>query len=48
MTDALRQFVDALTRDLRDETALTDAACARIRADIARLGDVAIQSVNTK
>lgn len=41
MTDALRQFVDSLTADLRDEAALTDAVSARIRADIARLGDLA-------
>jgi len=48
MTDALRQFVDSLTADLRDEAALTDAVSARIRADIARLGDLAIQSAHTE
>ena len=48
MSDDLRAFVDALTSDLRDEAALTDAAIARIRADIVRLGDIAIQSPNTK
>lgn len=48
MSDDLRAFVDALTSDLRDEAALTDAATARIRADIVRLGDISIQSPNTE